>query len=217
MGGKYKKPGERAASQQFRFHPKWTKEYNDIMRVGMNSSMGMDARAEQRGSMADLRSKWQGGSNYQGDRQIVGKKICHQLKKGLHWCNYYKHPNTYFQTGSKRPIDPSTGRTAYPYKSVISRCVLRHGPNAPCAKWEHSHIQPRYHINRLTGVPKTDEHGHRVPANPRPTWRPHWHDQACFEKHAGYKVGVGKTTVIPTGLPRGSPPKHKGVPIVDLT
>ena len=167
-------------------NPKYTREYNDIMQVGMNSSMGGQAREQQRGSLGDLRSRWQGGVNSRGEHQVVGKKLCHQIRKGLHWCNYYKN-------------------------------AKRHGRNGPCEKWEHSRIQPKHRTNRKTGVHPTDEYGHRLPKTPRPTWRPHWHDQARFEKHAKYKVGLGTTTMIPTGLPRGSPPKFKGQPYVDLT
>ena len=121
MGGKYKKPGGRAASLRLRDHPKWTREYNQIMQKGMNSSFGGQAREHQRAQLAAQALKWKGGTNF----QVVGKKICHQLRKGLHWCNYYKSPNTYLR--GTEPIDPRTGNTAYPYKSVISRCVLRHG------------------------------------------------------------------------------------------
>ena len=218
MTGKYKRPGERAISHRFRMNPKYTREYNDIMQVGMNSSMGGQAREQQRGSLGDLRSRWQGGVNSRGEHQVVGKKLCHQIRKGLHWCNYYKNANVYFPSHyPKTPFDPGTQLPARPYKSVISRCVLRHGRNGPCEKWEHSRIQPKHRTNRKTGVHPTDEYGHQLPKTPRPTWRPHWHDQARFEKHAKYKVGLGTTTMIPTGLPRGSPPKFKGQPYVDLT
>ena len=160
MGGKYKKPGQRAISHRFRMNPKYTKEYNRIMSVGKNASSSINMRAVLNAELGELNSKWQGGNSAKGEFQVVGKKLCHQLRKGLHWCNYYRDDNTYFQTGRKKPTDPRTGTTAYPYKSVISRCVLRHAPDASCVKWEHSRIQPRYRINRKTQVPKTDEHGH---------------------------------------------------------